>query len=111
MNMKEWKDGIISRRQRIAIPIMTHPGIEMTGTTILKAVNDGTVHYQVVRKLTKTYPTAATTMMMDLSVEAEAFGAEVHFSENDIPTVSGRLVSNKESIEIIEATTTGLFEH
>ena len=99
MNMKEWKDGIISRKQRITIPIMTHPGIEMTGTTILKAVNDGTVHYQVVRKLTKTYPTAATTMMMDLSVEAEAFGAEVHFSENDIPTVSGRLVSNKESIE------------
>jgi uroporphyrinogen decarboxylase len=99
MNMKEWKAGIISRRQRIAIPIMTHPGIEMTGTTILKAVNDGTVHYQIVQALAETYPTAAATMMMDLSVEAEAFGAEVHFSENDIPTVCNRLVGDKGSIE------------
>jgi len=99
MNMKEWKDGIISQRHRATIPIMTHPGIEIIGTTILQAVSDGTVHYQIVQALAETYPTAAITMMMDLSVEAEAFGAEVHFGENDIPTVSGRLVSNKESIE------------
>jgi len=78
---------------------MTHPGIEMIGTTILQAVSDGTVHYQIVQALAETYPTAAVTMMMDLSVEAEAFGAEVHFSENDVPTVCGRLLSDKESID------------
>lgn len=99
MNMKEWKNRIIAQKQRVTIPIITHPGIEMIGTTILQAVSDGTVHYQIVQALAETYPTAAATMMMDLSVEAEAFGAEVHFSENDIPTVCNRLLGDKGNIE------------
>ena len=35
---------------------------------------------------------------MDLTVEAEAFGAQIQFSENEVPNVIGRLVSNYEEV-------------
>ncbi len=36
---------------------------------------------------------------MDLTVEAEAFGAEIVFPENEVPSVVGRLLANEEDIE------------
>jgi uroporphyrinogen decarboxylase len=36
---------------------------------------------------------------MDLSVEAEAFGAKIRFSEDEVPSVTGRCVQDSESIE------------
>lgn len=41
-------------------------------------------------------------MIMDLTVEAEAFGADILFTDNDVPTVVGRLVSNAEEIEALK---------
>lgn len=97
-NLKQWKEGVIGNKSRVAIPIMTHPGIELIGKTVYEAVTDGKVHYEAIKALNDAYPAAACTVIMDLTVEAEAFGAEVNFPEDDIPTVVGRLVSDEESV-------------
>lgn len=81
---------------------MTHPGIEITGTTVLKAVTDGQVHADAICALNEKFPAAAVTAIMDLTVEAEAFGAQVLFTENDIPNITGRLVSDLESVQALE---------
>lgn len=36
---------------------------------------------------------------MDLTVEAEAFGAKLHFSENDVPSVAERLLHDRNEVE------------
>jgi len=77
---------------------MTHPGIEMCGCTVRQAVTDGSIHADAVLELNRRYPADATTVIMDLTVEAEAFGANVLFEENVIPTVVGRIVSDYESV-------------
>lgn len=91
--------------RRKVIPLMTHPGIEMCGYTVRQAVTDGTVHAEAVMKLNERFPADATTAIMDLTVEAEAFGAQVVFEENSIPTVIGRLVSDYESVSALEIPT------
>ena len=96
--MIEWVTGIIAQRERIAIPIMTHPGIELIGKSVYEAVTSGRIHFEAIEALNRKYPAAACTVIMDLTVEAEAFGAEIIFSENEIPTVTGRLVSDYESV-------------
>lgn len=101
-NMRAWVQEVISRKERIAIPIMTHPGIELIGKTVHDAVTDGRVHYQAIKALDEKYPSAACTVIMDLTVEAEAFGASVNFFPNEIPTVTGRLVSDLESVEALQ---------
>ena len=102
MNMRSWMQSIINDKKRIAIPIMTHPGIELIGKTVLQAVSDGNVHFEAVKALDKKYPSAACTTIMDLTVEAEAFGAKVNFPENEVPTVIGSLVSNMEAVEKLQ---------
>lgn len=90
---------VLDNNETIAIPIMTHSGIEMIGKNIVDAVTDGRIHYEAVKILSEKYPSAASTVIMDLTVEAEAFGATVDFPENEVPNVIGRLVSDRESIE------------
>lgn len=98
-NMREWVQNIIENKTRVAIPIMTHPGIELIGKTVREAVTDGSVHFEAIKALDNKYPSAACTVIMDLTVEAEAFGAQVSLPENEIPTTVGRLVSDMESVE------------
>ena len=81
---------------------MTHPGIELIGRTVLEAVTDGQVHAEAICALNDKYPAAAVTAIMDLTVEAEAFGAEVVFSKNEIPNVIGRLVGDYDSVASLE---------
>lgn len=97
--MYEWKNTILNSSKRIAIPIMTHPGIEMIGKSVKDAVCDGCVHAAAIHKLSNSYPPAATSVIMDLTVEAEAFGAEVRFADNEVPSVVGRLLCNSDDIE------------
>lgn len=98
-NMYEWVRNIIRDPERKAIPIMTHPGIESIGKTVKEAVTDGNVHYEAIKILDDIYPAAACTVIMDLTVEAEAFGAKVRLPQDEIPTVSERLLHNEEEID------------
>jgi uroporphyrinogen decarboxylase len=99
ISMKKWIAEIIDRPERIAIPIMTHPGIEMIGKTVLDAVTDGKIHAEAIKALNERYPSAASTVIMDLTVEAEAFGCTINFPKDEVPTVSSRLVSSFEEVQ------------
>lgn len=85
------------------MPIMTHPGIELINKKVIDAVKDGDVHYQAVMALRKRFPqSVASTTIMDLSMEAEAFGAEIVFDDNDVPTVSGRMLTSAADVEALQ---------
>jgi uroporphyrinogen decarboxylase len=99
MDIKNWLTGVINQPERIAIPIMTHPGIEMIGKTVLDAVTDGNVHADAIKALNARYPSAASTVIMDLTVEAEAFGCAINFSKDEVPAVSRRLVSSFDEVQ------------
>jgi uroporphyrinogen decarboxylase len=98
MNMNNWRNQLMTQKSRAAMPIATHPGIEMIGKHVLDAVTDGEIHFQAVQALAKEYPSAAAVTMMDLTVEAEAFGSAVSFSAHEVPVVTGRIVSDYESV-------------
>ncbi len=97
-NMQEWKHRLMHQEIKQAMPIMTHPGIEMIGKRVIDAVKDGEIQFRAIKAIADTYPVAASTMMMDLTVEAEAFGSTVNFSDHEVPSVTGRLVTNYESV-------------
>ena len=101
-NMIKWMEEALNSSKRLAIPIMTHPGIEMTGNRVIDAVTDGQVHYEAIKRLYDMYPADACTTIMDLTVEAEAFGADVVFPENEVPSVVNRLVSDYDSVKALE---------
>lgn len=105
IDMNAWKREMLQCGKRQIFPIMTHPGIEMIGKKVYDAVTDGAVHAEAVQKQADVYPSIASSVMMDLTVEAEAFGAEIRFSEHEVPSVVGRLVSDRESIGRLQVPT------
>lgn len=102
MNTNKWIDDIINGQERYTLPIMTHPGIEMIGCTVKEAVQNGAIHAQAIQTLAGKYPSIASTVIMDLTVEAEAFGCHTEFPENDMPHITGRLVDSAESVEKLQ---------
>ena len=101
-NMRQWIQEVISRRTVTALPVMTHPGIEINGNTVRQAVSDGRVHYEAVKTLVQRYPSVAAATIMDLTTEAEAFGAEIAFSDEAVPAVASRLLPDVESIDRLQ---------
>ena len=99
MNNRQWIESTIKSKNITSIPIMTNPGIELVGMTVLDAVKNGESHFKAIEALADRYPQfGASTVIMDLTVEAEAFGSELVFSEDEVPSVVGRLVSGMEEI-------------
>ena len=102
MNMHDWAQQIFASKKCTAIPIMTHPGIELLGKSVRDAVCNGEIHAIAIQKLNEIYPADATTVIMDLTVEAEAFGAPIIFPENEVPAVTSHIVSDFESVQALE---------
>lgn len=98
MNMTKWRQDIIRRPDPVAMPVMTHPGIEQLGHTVREAVTNGEVHAAATRWLAEHTPSVAASVIMDLTVEAEAFGADVLFPEDEIPTVTGHMLDSAADI-------------
>ena len=97
-NMIEWKNSIIDSEEIKAMPIMTYPGLNILGETVLEMVTNGEVQYRSIKALTDRYTTVASATVMALYVEAEAFGSEIKYSQNEIPTVSKRLIDSFDSL-------------
>lgn len=100
--MNEWMQSILTDKYRKTIPIMTHPGIEIIGECVKNAVQQGEIHARAIRALNDKYPAEAVTVIMDLTVEAEAFGCQIEFPENDMPHIIGRLLHNADDIANLE---------
>ena len=85
---------VLSSPTRLALPIATYPGLALTGATVREAVSNPQVQFEAVAALHARYRTPFVLSAMDLSVEAETFGCTLHASDNEIPSVTGRLVTN-----------------
>ncbi len=96
-NMEQWRKNIIRSDKRLAFPIMTYVGLSLTGMNVLDVVKDGEKQSHCMQALAASYPSAGFVTIMDLSVEAEAFGAQVKYAENETPTVTGQLVPDQSS--------------
>jgi uroporphyrinogen decarboxylase len=101
MNMNTWKQEILASRTRRALPILTSLGFDLTGATVRQGATDSRVQAAAIAALARRYPFAASAMMMDLSVEAEAFGAEIRLSDHDVPVVIGSLLPDCSGVDAL----------
>ena len=92
INMNAWKQEALSSRKRLALPILTSLGFGLTGKTIRDGATNSRAQADAIVALARRYEFAASPMMMDLSVEAEAFGAKIKFSEDEVPVVIGAVL-------------------
>jgi uroporphyrinogen decarboxylase len=107
MDMKKWILDMSNSIERQAMPIMTYPGLGLANKNIMEAVKDGESQFESIRALSNKYLSAAAVTIMDLSVEAEAFGSPITYSEEDVPTVTARIVYDEESVGALRVPAIG----
>jgi uroporphyrinogen decarboxylase len=87
---------VLASPRRLVLPIATYPGLALTGATVREAVNNAQIQFDAVAALHERYRPPVALSAMDLSAEAEAFGSTLHVADEEIPSVTGRLVTSLE---------------
>lgn len=106
-DMKKWMYEILNSNERYAMPVMTYPGLDLVKKKIMDVITDGQAQFECIEALAKEYPSAAAVTIMDLSVEAEAFGSPIKFLDNEVPAVSARIVTDLETANALKVPNVG----
>ena len=101
INMKKWAEDLILSKETVAMPIMTYPGLSLVNKDIMDVITDGEAQAAAILALAEVYPSAAAVTIMDLSLEAQAFGSPVRFADDEVPSVTGRIVSDMDDAEAL----------
>jgi len=105
--MQAWLKEQMAADKRRAMPILSFPSIQLMGITVKDLIADSDVQAQGMYKIAQRCPTAAAVSMMDLSVEAECFGSQIRFSDDEVPTVIGSVVETPEDAEALKVPAFG----
>lgn len=88
--------------KKAALPILSFPAAQKLGVTVEQLVKSAALQAEAMALVARETPSLAAISLMDLSVEAEAFGAQVRFSQDEVPAIIGQLVSDEEEANDLE---------
>lgn len=105
MNMKTWAAELPKSGK--PLPILSFPAVSLLGVTVYELTHNAETQARGIAAVAGRCPSAAAVTMMDLSVEAEAFGCTIAAPENEIPTVVGIRVSDEDEADALEVPAVG----
>lgn len=107
-NMMNWVDEILAAEQKKGFLVLSFPAIQKMGITVKELISSSDLQAQAMKIVADSTPEAAASVsMMDLSLEAEAFGSTVHFSDDEVPTVTGSIVNSEEDADALKVPEIG----
>ena len=90
-----------------AFPILSFPCTSLIDVKVEDLVRSAELQARGMKAVADRVDSAASVSMMDLSVEAEAFGAQVRFSPTEVPCVVGAVVDTPEKAEALRVPAVG----
>lgn len=106
-NMRQWRESILDSPHTRAMPVLSYPVISLEGISLPELISDSDILADSLVLLSQRIDSCASVSMMDLSAEAECFGAKVNFSQTDIPTVEGAVITDLSSVDGLEVPQAG----
>ena len=106
-NMKRWLEEMREAPVKKAMPILSFPAVQLMDVCVRELVSDSDAQATAMKLVAERTDAAATVSLMDLSVEAEAFGATIRFSDDEVPTVIGRVVEDEDAANALEVPAVG----
>lgn len=113
-DMKAWLEELKAAPAKKAMPVLSFPAIQLMGVSVKELISDSDLQAKGMALVAQRVDSAASVSLMDLSVEAECFGAQIRVSDEEVPTVVGQVVSTEEeaqalAIPEVGACRTGLY--
>lgn len=96
------------------VPILSFPSAQLLGISVKELISSAQRQAEGMRAIAARCPVGASLNMMDLSVEAEAFGAKIRVSEKENPTVEKGILDDiadaaSVSVPAVGAGRTGIY--
>lgn len=106
--MYDWLTELKAAKTKKPMPILSFPSVQLVDSGIEELVKDGKLQARCLRELIDRFDDMlATVMFMDLSVEAEAFGSPVAFADDEVPSVTARILETDEDIDALSIPKVG----
>lgn len=94
--------------RRLNAPLIGFPGLPLTESTVRENLNDPALQAKTIKALHGRFPFDIVFPMMDLTVESEAFGAEIDWELDEMPSIRGILVSDMAQAEALKVPEIGV---
>lgn len=107
MNMIKWIEKMKNEEEKKALPVLSFPSVQLLFVTVKELVTSSSLQAMGMRMLADKYDMPAALSFMDLSVEAEAFGAHAVYAADEIPTIIGQLIHDSKEAEKLKVPKVG----
>lgn len=104
--MKEKVKKLLENKNR-TVPILSFPSTQLLGISVNELISSSAAQVLGMKAICNECDIGVSLNMMDLSVEAEAFGAEIRFYENEIPAVRKGIIEDIEEVYDIKVPEVG----
>ncbi len=101
-NMIEWINKIKSSQVKKSMPVLSFPAIQLMNISVNDLISSSDNQSNGMKLIADKFDTLASVSLMDLSVEAEAFGSKIRFSDDEVPTVIGHIIETMEDIDNLQ---------
>ncbi|MBR2474507.1 MAG: uroporphyrinogen decarboxylase family protein [Clostridia bacterium] len=105
--MKNWVESLKGTQPKKPIPVLSFPCVSLLGITVRELISDSALQAKGMKLVADRTDAAASVSFMDLSVEAECFGATVSVSDDEVPTVKGRIINDMDEAQALEVPAIG----
>ena len=105
--MKEWIASLNGTGAKKPIPILSFPCVSLLGVTVRELISSSELQAKGMKAVADKTASAASVSFMDLSLEAECFGAKIVVSDEEVPTVKGRIVNDMDEAEALVVPAVG----
>ena len=106
-NMKQWVAELVGNHPKKPMPILSFPSVSLLGVGVRELISDSTLQARGMQAVAENTPAAASVSFMDLSVEAECFGATVTVTDDEVPTVKEPILEDAEGAEALVVPVVG----
>jgi len=107
MNMKQWLNDLHAAKVKRAMPILSFPSISLMDINVAQLIGSAELQAEGMARIAERVPSSASVSMMDLSVEAEAFGSQISVSDHEVPTVTGRIIEEESDADSLRVPEVG----
>lgn len=113
-DMKAWRQALLEAPHKKPMPVLSFPAVQLMGITVKDLISSSDHQAKAMALIAQHTDASASVSLMDLSVEAEAFGATIRVSDDEVPTVTGMLVHDEDeaaalAVPQVGAARTGLY--
>lgn len=106
-DMRAWLRDMRQAPVKKPLPILAFPAVQLLGVSVRELTGDSTLQAKGMQLVAERTDAAAAVSLMDLSVEAECFGAAIRVTDEEVPTVVGQLVHDIDEARTLQVPAVG----